>query len=309
MTGVQTCALPISLNRDSISKYAGREEEWLKKLYTRWYIEDETAGGVIPISNWNFANKDSRNNAYKYTQGFVYFAKHAGDISGTVENFIINSDFEDGNIGSGEINSWNNGWGNNSTREVSASGYGYNSNYSLKLYNPNDSGNNWDAQTVYNFQGSLTVGNTYILSAWVKSDVVNSEFQVQVQNPATYDGEAYTTITTVANEWVYLENEFTCTKENITRACINFGKKGGTYYVDNIKLSEKIDSNTYKAYNAVTAQITPPYDTNWQNKKVVCLVATDTTGIVRGSSAGSITTEPSFNMRFETTFEIGRAHV
>ena len=128
-----------TLNRDTISKYAGEvEEEWLKKLYTRWYIEDETTGAVIPISNWNFANKDSRNNAYKYTQGFVYFAKHAESIDGVLENIIIYSNFEDNNF-----NSWML-WGDNGpSREVV--GEGYNSNYSMKMTNPK-AGNTWEAE-------------------------------------------------------------------------------------------------------------------------------------------------------------------
>lgn len=149
-------------------------------------------------------------------------------------NIITNSTFE-----SGDIEPWD-GWGNNSTREISAEGEGYNSDYSMVLVNPADA-DSWSAQTAYTFATDLEVGKVYMYSAMVKSDVVNDDFTFQVQNSSSYDGEGYVSGTTVPNEWTIIEGEFTCSLDAMDRLCINFGKVEGTYYVDNFKFGEKIE--------------------------------------------------------------------
>ncbi len=162
-----------------------------------------------------------------------------------IEEKMINILGSNGNFEDGSINSWG-GWGNSSTREISELGEGYNSDYSLKMVNPTDA-DSWSAQTAYTLPEDLTVGKTYMYSAMVKADVINSDFTFQVQNPSTYDGEGYVSVATVAGQWVPLEGEFTCTKEGMGRMCINFGKVAGTYYVDDIKFGEKIATESAPA--------------------------------------------------------------
>ncbi len=172
-----------------------------------------------------------------------------GKIAGTyqIDNFKFGKKIEDKmiNVLTGDninfegatLGSWG-GWGNSSTRAISASGEGYNSSYSMKMVNPTDA-NSWSAQTAISLPAALTVGKTYMYSAMVKATVANPDFTFQVQNSSTYAGEGYVSKATVANTWVPVEGEFTCTKDGLNRLCINFGKTAGTYYVDNIKFGEK----------------------------------------------------------------------
>lgn len=154
------------------------------------------------------------------------------DPSSNIENIIDNYDFENGTI-----NPWG-GWGNSSTRNVSAQGEGYESNYAMVLTNPSDA-NTWDAQAAYTLPYTLEVGVTYAYSAMVKADVVNPDFTFQIQNPTTYGGEGYRSFTTVMGTWILCEGEFTCEKEDMSRLCINFGKVAGTYYIDNFQFGKK----------------------------------------------------------------------
>lgn len=154
-----------------------------------------------------------------------------------VEDKMINVLGDDSHFDNGSIGAWG-GWGNNSTRDISAKGEGYMSDYCMVMVNPVDA-DSWSAQTAYTLPTPLEVGKTYMYSAMVKATVVNTDFTFQVQNSTTYDGEGYVSGETVANTWIPIEGEFVCTKEGLNRLCINFGKAAGTYYVDNIKFGEK----------------------------------------------------------------------
>lgn len=156
-------------------------------------------------------------------------------VKKSLVNVITNSDFE-----SGEIEPWG-GWGNNSTREISAEGEGYNSNYSMVMENPSD-GNSWAAQTAYTFTEPLEVGKVYKYSTMVKASVENDDFTLQVQNSTTYSGEGYVSITTIPDEWILLEGEFTCELEGMDRLCINFAKVAGTYFIDDFQFGEVVET-------------------------------------------------------------------
>ena len=177
------------------------------------------------------------------------------DDSEKIINILDNSDFENGTI-----SPWG-GWGNDSSRKVSEKGQGYSSDYAMILVNPKDA-NSYSAQAAYSLPSELIVGKTYCYSAMVKADVVNTDFTFQVQNPTSYDGEGYVSGTTAVGQWVLIEGEFECTKEGLTRLCINFGKAAGNYYIDNIKFGEK-NENVDKMLNVIdnttfeTATISP----------------------------------------------------
>ncbi len=177
------------------------------------------------------------------------------DDSEKIINILDNSDFENGTI-----SPWG-GWGNDSSRKVSEKGQGYSSDYAMILVNPKDA-NSYSAQAAYSLPSELIVGKTYCYSAMVKADVVNTDFTFQVQNPTSYAGEGYVSGTTAVGQWVLIEGEFECTKEGLTRLCINFGKAAGNYYIDNIKFGEK-NENVDKMLNVIdnttfeTATISP----------------------------------------------------
>lgn len=210
-----------------------------------------------------------------------------GKIAGTyqIDNFRFGKKIEEkmSNVLTGDninfegatLGSWG-GWGNSSTRTISASGEGYNSNYCMKMVNPTDA-NSWSAQAAISLPFTLAVGKTYMYSAMVKATVVNPDFTFQVQNSSNYAGEGYVSGATVANTWVPIEGEFTCTKDGLNRLCINFGKSAGTYFVDNIKFGEKkaIAASVRKKTKSAPNGIIYTYKTAAE-KKVALLNAMET---------------------------------
>lgn len=188
----------------------------------------------------------------------INFGKISGDYY--IDNFKFGKKIEEkmtnllgdnGKFEDGTLNSWG-GWGNNSSRSISTPGEGYNSDYCMVLTNPADA-DSWSAQAAYTLPEELVVGKTYMYQAWVKATVENPDFTMQIQNPTTYSGEGYVSISTSTNTWVPFEGEFTCTKEGMTRLCINFGKVAGDYYVDNIKFGEKKEVATPSSYATTRA--------------------------------------------------------
>lgn len=150
-----------------------------------------------------------------------------------VVNLISNGDFE-GNT----INPW--GAWSSGTAVISEEGEGYEGKYSMKLTSSVDggAGSAFKAQAGYSFNTPLEVGKTYEFSAMVKASV-STTLQIQIQNSVDYDGECYVD-GNVNTTWTEFKKEFTVTKEDMNRLCINFGVSAGDYYIDNIVLSEKI---------------------------------------------------------------------
>lgn len=143
-------------------------------------------------------------------------------------------DFEGGTLGN-----WG-GWGNGSTREVSAKGDGYESDYCMIITNPT-SANKWSSQTMLQFNDPLKPNGTYIIQFWAKSDVAGANLQFQTQNADSknqgnyYDFEMTTT-------WAPYEYEFTINAdyEDVTRIMFNTGQDAAKFYIDNVKFGEKI---------------------------------------------------------------------
>ncbi|OJV75024.1 MAG: hypothetical protein BGO34_06480 [Bacteroidia bacterium 44-10] len=201
----------------------------------------------------------------------INFGKIAGDyyidnfkFGKKIEEKMINLLGEDSYFENGTIGAWG-GWGNSSTRSVSEKGEGYNSDYSMVMVNPSDA-DSWSAQTAYTLPAALEVGKTYMYSAMVKATVVNPDFTFQVQHPTSYDGEGYVSGETVVNTWIPIEGEFVCTKEGMSRLCINFGKTAGTYYVDNIKFGEKKETSTTTRSTRAAGGIAYVYKTPEEKK-------------------------------------------
>lgn len=147
------------------------------------------------------------------------------DAEETVVNLISNSDFE-----SGSISPWA-GWGNSSTREISAEGEGVgNTGYAMVLTNPSDA-SNYSAQAKIDFP-NLVDGQNYRAEIWVKSSISNGSIQMQLQPNS---GGQYSGDREVGLSWTQLTWDFTADDDD-TSFFIDFGAKAATYYVDNVSL-------------------------------------------------------------------------
>lgn len=169
------------------------------------------------------------NNETYYVDGVTVI-----DLDAQPYNYITNSDFEGGNI-----DSWS-GWGNGSTREISANGEGFgDTGYAMKLTNPT-AASNYNAQAKIDFpkdaEGNiipLKNGQKYKASLWIKSSATDGSVQLQLQP----NNNQYSRDRAVGVAWTQLEWEFTSDGDD-TSLFIDFGLKAATYYVDNVVLQE-----------------------------------------------------------------------
>ena len=186
-------------------------------------------------------------------------------IDDTMTNILAgdNSDFEGGTKGS-----WGS-WGNSSSTNVSAKEEGYKSDYCVVLVNPSDGDDYYAAQFAYTFNEPLAVGETYIIQFYAKSTINSSGVQFASQNSNDYSGEGYHAFT-LSTDWTLCEYEYTCTKENIDRILINFGKNAATFHVDNIKFGLKKEPQTKAVTRSTTITYIPK---TAQEKKTVLLNA------------------------------------
>ncbi|MCF4101763.1 endo-1,4-beta-xylanase [Gillisia sp. M10.2A] len=148
------------------------------------------------------------------------------DLDAQPENMIANGDFEDGTI-----SPWN-GWGNGSSREVSAAGDGFGGTGYAMVLNNSVAASNYSAQQVYTFSQPLEMGKEYTCSFWVKSTSSSANLQVQIQSD-DYSADYYGGIV-VGNSWTKVEFPVTPTTDNRTKLIFDFGETATTYYFDDI---------------------------------------------------------------------------
>ncbi|SDL13654.1 Glycosyl hydrolase family 10 [Catalinimonas alkaloidigena] len=154
------------------------------------------------------------------------------DINGeqAVENLIPNGDFEAGNI-----DGWG-GWGNESTRELSAEGEGYgNTGYALKVTNPS-AVNFWEVQSAFNLGQTLDPNEEYVLSFYAKHDDPNGDIRPEMQSASWQDGNDPFGTVYLANEWTKVELTTTTTRDDRLVLIISYGSMAGTVYLDNFVL-------------------------------------------------------------------------
>ena len=143
------------------------------------------------------------------------------------ENLISNGDFEEGTI-----DPWF-GWGNGSSREVSADGEGYgDAGYAMVLTNPT-AASNYNAQQAYDFSAALESGKDYKCTFWVKA-TTTAALQVEVQDPTNYSANYYGGIT-VGTNWTYVDLTITPSTDTRTRLLFDFGETAATFYFDDIE--------------------------------------------------------------------------
>lgn len=137
-------------------------------------------------------------------------------------------------------------WGGNKESAAVVAGAGVGGSDCVVLANKGD-GNAWEAQFAYTFDAPFDPSKVYMITFDAKSDRPDGYLQFQHQNSTTYGSQGAYTDFTVGTDWVPCEREFTPSADDIDRIVINFGKVGGTYYVDNIKFGEKKDQGAASA--------------------------------------------------------------
>ena len=154
---------------------------------------------------------------------------------------VVESDSEIANVLSGDASDFNGGttggwgsWGNNKDDATVEEGVGYNNSKALVLKNKGD-GNAWEAQCAYTFAEALQAGKKYIIQFYAKSSSTAGELQFQYQNGSTYGSQGGYNTFSVGTEWTKCEFTFAPEYDDVNRIILNFGKVGGTYYIDNIK--------------------------------------------------------------------------
>ncbi len=147
-----------------------------------------------------------------------------------MENVLAgdDSDFEGGTSGG-----WGS-WGSNKEDASVEEGVGYNNSKALVLKNKGD-GNSWEAQCAYTFEQALQKDKKYIIQFYAKSSTSAGDLQFQYQNSKTYGSQGGYNSFAVGKDWIKCEFTFTPNYEDADRIIINFGKVGGTYYIDNVK--------------------------------------------------------------------------
>ena len=159
-----------------------------------------------------------------------YVYKEAQEGINGPKNLLTNGDFENGTL-----DGWN-GWGNSSTRDISAEGEGYgDSGYAMVLTNPTAT-NIWEAQQVYTFDTPLELDVEYTCSFWVKAST-DASLQVQFQSE-DYSAD-YISGINVGTSWTYIEETVTITTDNRIKFIFDFGASAATYYIDDIKVIKK----------------------------------------------------------------------
>ncbi len=145
------------------------------------------------------------------------------------------SDFEGGTSGG-----WGS-WGSNKESADVVDGEGVDGSKALVLVAAAD-GNFWEAQCAYTFDEPLDSTKTYVIKFQAKSSTSAGQLQFQYQNGTTYGSQGAYTSFEVGQGWTTCEKEFKPAYDDVNRILINFGKVGGTYYIDNVEFGEKIEN-------------------------------------------------------------------
>nr|WP_321411991.1 endo-1,4-beta-xylanase [uncultured Carboxylicivirga sp.] len=170
-----------------------------------------------------------------YLPGVTYYIDvdnvKVTDLDAPVEevNFISNGDFE-----SATLDPWG-GWGNSSTREVSAEGEGFGgTGYCMVLTNPS-AANLWSAQQVYWFDSALEQDKEYTCTFMIKASTT-AAIQLQLQSD-DYSANYFGGIS-VGAAWSQVSLKMTPTTADRTKFVIDFGETAATYYIDDIVLTD-----------------------------------------------------------------------
>lgn len=139
---------------------------------------------------------------------------------------ITNTDFEGGATG------WA-GWGNGSTRGVTAAGEGFGgTGFAYYFTNPSAT-NFWSAQVAYDLS-PLQMGSTYVLNFRVRANTAGN-IRAEIQSTSDYSSNGFGTFA-MTTEWKEYTLETVASKADRNRFLFSFGDFAGTVYVDNVTL-------------------------------------------------------------------------
>ncbi len=219
--------------------------------WMRWYADSESASeAFVTSSSWkqviftlNENDADFTGQSFKMNFDFGYLPNVTyyidvdnikvidKDAAPAVINLIANGDFE-----GGTLDGWG-GWGNGSSRAISANGEGFgDKGYAMVLTNPT-AANNYSAQQVYTLAETLEQGVKYNLSFMVKATTAAS-LQVEIQDPS-YNADYYGGIS-VGTTWTNVTKVITPSKNTRNKFIFDFGETACTFYIDNIVLSKEV---------------------------------------------------------------------
>ena len=160
-------------------------------------------------------------------------------IEGGIANVLVGdaTDFNGGSLGG-----WGS-WGANKASQEVVKGEGPDGSACMVLVNNGD-GSAWEAQCGYDFTTALDVTKTYAIRFKAKSSTGAGSLQFQYQNKTSNESQGGYNDFSVGTEWAEFQYEFTPSYDDVDRIILNFGKIGGTYYVDDIQFGEKIDDES-----------------------------------------------------------------
>ena len=147
------------------------------------------------------------------------------DAEPSFVNLITNGDFENGTL-----DGWG-GYGNGSTREVTAEGSGFgDTGYAMVLTNPTEA-QSYEAQQLFTFDQPLEAGTDYTCSFWVKASSPSTlQFELQSED---YSGDYYGGIS-VGTDWMQITQTVTPSSDDRIRFIFDFGESATTYTIDDI---------------------------------------------------------------------------
>ena len=146
-------------------------------------------------------------------------------------------------------------WGSNKEDAAVVAEAAHSGEYGLMLKAAAD-GNMWEAQNAYTFDTPLDPNSKYIIQFYAKSSNAAGTLQFQYQNGTSYGSQGGYNDFPVGTDWILCEYEFTPAYDDVDRIIINFGKVGGTYYIDDIKFG-KAKNQSSAAKGAVIKKKAP----------------------------------------------------
>ncbi|GHA47158.1 hypothetical protein GCM10007103_30280 [Salinimicrobium marinum] len=150
------------------------------------------------------------------------------DAENETVNLITNSDFD-----AGTLDPWD-GWGNESTRSVSAEGEGYgDTGYAMVLTNPT-AAQSYEAQQLFTFDEPLEEGTEYTFSFYIKADAP-ATLQVELQSE-DYSAD-YSGAIEVGTNWTQVVRTITPTVADRQKFIFDFGESATTFYIDDVVLT------------------------------------------------------------------------
>ena len=132
-------------------------------------------------------------------------------------------------------------WGSNKASGEVVAGAGPDGSAAMVVSNNGD-GNFWEAQLAYTFDTPLSMDVEYTIRFKAKSTTAAGQLQFQYQCTDGYGHQGGYNTFDVGTTWTTCEYTFKPEYDDDDRIILNFGKVGGTYYIDNVEFGIKEDN-------------------------------------------------------------------